>query len=140
MTQRYFEEVNVGEELPPVERLPTEELAAAFFSREGQPPQEPERIPVARAGFSGIIVPGLLKVSWLGQFVAEWAGPEAMLKSVRVAYRRPDPTGEPLLLTGTVVDKQEEDGKPYVDVEVATIAREGPSVRGTVRVELPRKP
>ncbi|MCC7363009.1 MAG: hypothetical protein IT303_01455 [Dehalococcoidia bacterium] len=139
MSTRYFEDVNVGDELPGVERMPSEEVATAFFTREGEPPPTPERIPVASAGFSGIIVPGLLKVAWLQQFVTDWAGPEATFRTIRVAYKRPDPAGVGLVLTGTVVDKRQEDGQNVVEVEVATVAPDGPSVRGSVQVSLPSR-
>jgi hypothetical protein len=140
VNQRYFEDVTVGEELPPVEKLPTEHLAVEFFRRAGEPPPTLERMPVAREGFEGVLVPGVLKVSWLTQFVSDWAGPGAELASIRVAYRRPDTTGQPLLLTGKVVDKAEVDGQKVVDIEVATVAAEGPSVRGTARLRLPGRP
>jgi len=139
MSQRYFEDITVGEELPPAERLPTEEVTTGFYTREGEPPPTPERVPVASAGFSGIIVPGLLKVAWLSQYVTDWAGPAAEFRTIRVSYRRPDPAGQPLMLTGTVVDKREEAGRRIVEVEVATIAAEGPSVRGMVQVEVPAR-
>lgn len=140
MSQRYFDDITIGEELPAVEKVPTEELTTAFFVREGEPAPVPERIPVAREGFSGTIVPGLLKVAWLSQFVTEWAGPDATFRTIRVSYRRPDAVGAPLMLTGTVVDKRSEGGREIVEVEVATIAAGGPSVQGSVQVELPRKP
>ncbi len=139
MNQRYFEDVNVGDELPAVERMPSDEVAAAFFTREGEPTPTPERMPVASAGFAGHIVPGLLKVAWLQQFVTDWAGPGATFRTIRVAYKRPDPTNQGLVLTGTVVDKRQEDGQNVVEVEVATIAPDGPSVRGSVQVALPSK-
>jgi acyl dehydratase len=139
VSQRYFEDLSVGDELPPEEKLPTAELAAAFFTREGEPPPTPERVPVPRAGFEGTLVPGLLKVAWLEQYVVRWAGPEATFRMIRVAYRRPDTTGQPLTLTGRIVDKREEGGRKLLDVEVATIAEEGPSVRGMVTVELPSR-
>jgi hypothetical protein len=69
--------------------------------------------------------------------VLAWAGPSAVFRSIRVAYRRPDPVDEPLLLTDTVVDKREEAGRHIIDVDVATVAADGPSVRGIVQIELP---
>src|SRR5216684_283447 len=108
MSQRYFEDCSVGDELPEVEKLPTVELAVAFFTRESEPPPSPERVPVPREGFEGFLVPGLLKMAWLQQYVAAWAGPDAKFRTIRAAYRRPDTTGRPLVLTGRVVDKRED--------------------------------
>jgi hypothetical protein len=129
----------VGEELPPVEKVPTEEMAANFFQRDGEPPPTPERVPVPRAGFEGFLVPGLLKMAWLQQYITDWAGPEARFKILRGAYRRPDVTGVPLVLTGRVVDKRDEGGRKLIDIEVATVTDEGPSVRGQVTIEMPSK-
>jgi len=139
MSQRYFEDVSVGDELEPVEKIPTDEVATQFFAREGEPASTPERLPVSREGFSGVLVPGLLKVSWLTQYVSDWAGPAGRVRTVRVAYRRPDATNAPLVLTGNVVAKREEDGRHVVEIEVATMAEDGPSVRGAAQVELPAR-
>lgn len=140
MSQVYYSDLKVGDELPPVEKLPTDELATEFFTRVGEGKPTPERLPVPREGFSGIIVPGMLKVAWIGQFVSEWAGPEAFVRNVRVSYKRPDTTGSPLVLVGTVVDKREEESGNLAEIEVAMIAEDRPSVVGMVQVLLPDKP
>jgi acyl dehydratase len=139
MSQQYFEDCSVGDELPEVEKMATVDLAVAFFTRELEPAPTPERVPVPREGFEGFLVPGLLKMAWLQQYVAAWAGPKATFRTVRGAYRRPDTTGQRLMLTGRIVDKREDAGHKLVEIEVATVSEEGPSVRGTVTVELPSK-
>lgn len=139
MSQRYFEDINVGDELPPVEKLPTEELCVKFFTREGKPPPTPERIPVPREGFSGTIVPGMLKVSWLSKYVTDWAGPGSAFRTIRVSYKRPDTTGVPLTLAGRVVDKREEEAGNVVEVETVMLNDGQPSVMGSVQVLLPKR-
>ena len=86
-SQRYFEDVAIGDELSAVDKLPSVELTTGFYTREGEPPPVSERIPVAREGFSGDIVPGLLKVAWLSQFVSDWAGPAGTFRAIRVSYK-----------------------------------------------------
>jgi acyl dehydratase len=137
---RYFEDVNVDDELPAVEKLPTEDMAIEFFGRDN--PRNPaftDKEAGKRLGLPGSLVPGLLKITWMTQYVNDWAGPTGNLRSVRVAYRRPDIQGKPLVLSGRVVDKRLEEGKNVVELEVVTLADGQPSVRGNVSVELPAR-
>ncbi len=141
MSQRYFEDIAPDEELEPLERLPTEDQAVEFFGRDN--PTNPafgDAEAGRRMGFGGALVPGLLKLSWIANYVGAWAGPGANLRSVRVAFRRPDIAGKPLTLAGRVVDKRREDGRNVVELEVVTLADGQPSVRGNVQVELPSRP
>lgn len=140
MTQRYFEDVSVDEELEPLERMPSEETSIDFFGR-GNPmnPAFGDAEAGRRQGFGGALVPGLLKISWMTEYVGRWAGPGANVKSIRVAFRRPDVAGKPLTLAGRVVDKREEDGKYLIELEIVTLADGEPSVRGNVAVEMPSR-
>jgi acyl dehydratase len=141
MTQKYFEDVSVDDELETVEKMPTADLAIDFFGRNN--PMNPAFADAEhgkRIGVGGALVPGMLKIAWMCQYVSDWAGPEARLASIRVAYRRPDVADKPLVLSGRIVDKREEGGKNVVELEVATIADGQPSVRGNVQVELPSRP
>ena len=140
MSQVYFEDVNVDDEIEPLEQLPTEDKAVEFFGRDN--PTNPafgDAEAGRRMGFGGALVPGLLKLSWITSYVGAWAGPESNVRSVRVAFRRPDIAGKPLVLAGRVVDKRQEGGTNVVELEVVTLAEGQPSVRGNVQVEVPSR-
>lgn len=141
MSVRYFEDVTVDDELEPVEQMPTEEKAIEFFGKDNptNPAFQDAKIGKAQ-GFGGALVPGLLKIAWLTQYASAWAGTEAQLKSIRVAYRRPDVAGKPLTLSGRVVDKRQDGGENIVELEVVTLADGQPSVRGSVQITMPSKP
>ncbi|OAI40092.1 hypothetical protein AYO38_06460 [bacterium SCGC AG-212-C10] len=140
MTQLYYEDINVNDEVPPVERMPTEDHAVDFFGREN--PHNPafsDAEAGKRLGVGGALVPGMLKIAWMTQYVSDWVGPDSLVTSIRVAYRRPDIAGRPLTLAGRVVDKRQEDGSNIVELEVVTLANGEPSVRGNVAVVVPSK-
>jgi acyl dehydratase len=140
MSQRYFEDVNVDDELDPVEKLPTADLAVDFFGRDNPTnPAFADAEAGKRMGVGGALVPGMLKIAWMTQFVSDWAGPGSYVRNLRVAYRRPDVADKPLTLAGRVVDKREEDGKNIVELEIVTLAEGEPSVRGNVQVEMPAR-
>ncbi|MFN8506575.1 MAG: MaoC family dehydratase [Dehalococcoidia bacterium] len=137
---RYYEDVRVDDELEPVEKLPTEDLAIDFFGRDNPTnPAFADAEAGRRMGIGGALVPGVLKMSWMTQYVNDWAGAGAEVGSIRVAFRRPDVAGKPLVLMGRVVDKRQEGGKNVVELEVVTIADGQPSVRGNITVALPSR-
>ncbi len=142
MSQRYFEDVNVNDEMPPVEKLPTVAMAENFMGRGGGGPIRSQftDADAGRAlGVGGAIVPGTVKLAWITQFANDWAGAEGHVAGVRAAYRRPDVAEKPLVIAGRVVDKRQEGGKNIVELEVVTLAEGEPSVRGNITVELPSR-
>jgi acyl dehydratase len=136
----YYEDVNVGDELAPLPWTPTTDMAIDFFGR-GNPtnPAFADAEAGKRMGVGGALVPGLLKVAWITRYVNDWAGPDALVSNLRIAYRRPDVADRELVLAGRVVDKRQEDGENIVELEVVTLADGQPSVRGNVQVKLPTK-
>ena len=140
MTQRYFEDINVDDEMPPVEKMPTTDMAIDFFGRDNPTnPAFSDAEAGKRMGIQGALVPGMLKMAWMTQYASDWAGTEGKVTNLRVAFRRPDVADRPLTLAGRVVDKRQEDGKNIVELEVVTLAEGEPSVRGNVQVELPSR-
>ena len=140
MSQRYFEDVQVDEALPSVEKLPTEDLVVDFFGRDNPTnPAFADAEAGRRMGVGGALVPGNLKLGWLTQYVNRWAGTEGQVLSLRAVFRRPDVAQRPLVLAGQVVDKREQDGQNVVELEVVTLADGEPSVRGSVQVALPSR-
>jgi 3-oxo-4,17-pregnadiene-20-carboxyl-CoA hydratase beta subunit len=141
MSQLYFEDVNVDDELPPVEKLPTEEQAIEYFGRDNPTnPAFSDAEAGRRIGVGGALVPGNLKLTWLVRFVSDWAGTEGQVLGLRAVFRRPDVAGRPITLAGRVVDKRQEDGRNVVELEVVTLAEGDPSVRGSMQVQLPSRP
>lgn len=141
MSQRYFEDVQIDDDLPPVEKLPTEDMAIEFFGRDNPTnPAFADAEAGRRMGVGGALVPGNLKLSWLVQFVSDWAGGEGQVLNLRAVFRRPDVANRPLTLAGRVVDKRDEDGRKIVELEVVTLAEGDPSVRGNMQVLLPSRP
>ncbi|MGI8422654.1 MAG: MaoC family dehydratase [Chloroflexota bacterium] len=137
---RYYEDVNVDDELEPVEKMPTADLATDFFGRDNPTnPAFADAEAGRRIGVGGVLVPGMLKIAWMTQYVNDWVGPEGTLDGLRVAYRRPDVADKPLTLSGRVVDKRQEEGRNIVELEVMTLADGEPSVRGNVQVRLPSR-
>ena len=131
-----FESLNVDDDLEPFERTPTEEEALAFMGQDRATKSRfSDSATAQREGFRGAVVPGLMKLAWITNYVSAWAGTEATVRSVRVAYRRPDYAGDPLVLAGRIVDKREQDGRKLVELEVVTLADGQPSVRGNVQVQ-----
>lgn len=140
MSQIYFEDVNIDDELPPVEKLPTEDLAIEYFGRDNPTnPAFSDAEAGRRIGVGGALVPGNLKLTWLVQFASDWAGAEGQVLGLRAVFRRPDVAGRPLTLAGRVVDKRQEDGRNIVELEVVTLAEGDPSVRGSMQVQLPSR-
>ncbi len=140
MSQLYYEDTKVDDEIEPLERTPTTDMAIDFFGRDN--PTNPAFSDIEagkRMGVGGALVPGLLKLSWLTQYVSNWAGQDGHVRSLRVAYRRPDIADRPLTLAGRVVDRRVEEGKNIVELEVVTLANGEPSTRANVQVELPSK-
>ena len=140
MSQRYYEDTSLDDELEPLERTPTTDMAIDFFGRDN--PTNPAFSDIEagkRRSGGGALVPGLQKHSWITHYVSDWAGTEGHVKNLRAAYRRPDVADRPLVLGGRVVDKRVEDGKHIVELEVVTLADGQPSTRANVQVELPAK-
>jgi acyl dehydratase len=72
MSQLYYEDVKVDDEMEPLERTPTTDQAIDVFGRDN--PTNPAFSDIEagkRLGVGGALVPGLLKLSWLTQYVGD---------------------------------------------------------------------
>ena len=129
-----FGEVEVGTELPPliVEITPTLIVAAAIATRDYQDVHH-DRALAQEKGSKDIFMNILTTNGFVGRFITDWAGPEALLRSVSIRLGVPNYPGDTMTMTGRIASK--EDG--VITVEVRGANSLGDHVTGTVTLCLP---
>ncbi len=130
-----YAEVNEGDELPPLD-VPitrTAIVAGAIASRDYQDVHHDSELAKAR-GSKDIFMNILTTNGWVGRFVTDWAGPDAVLKKVAIRLGAPNYPDDTMLMTGRVKSKGD-DG--LVEVEIKGENSIGDHVTGTVTLVLP---
>lgn len=129
-----LDEVEVGQELPElvVELTPTLIVSTAIATRDYQDVHH-DRDLAHQKGSEDIFMNILTTNGFVGRFITDWAGPEALLKSVSIRLGAPNYPYDTMWITGRVVAKQ--DG--IVEVEVVGRNRLGDHVTGSVKLTLP---
>ncbi|MBA2607320.1 MAG: MaoC family dehydratase [Actinobacteria bacterium] len=129
-----FKDVNVGDELPPLEIALTRTLivATAIASRDYQDVHHDSQLAQER-GSKDIFMNILSTNGFVGRFVTDWAGPAAVLQKVQIRLGAPNYPGDTMRMTGTVT--RAADGE--VDVTVRGANDLGDHVTGTVTLVLP---
>jgi acyl dehydratase len=133
----FLDDVAVGDVLPSLDVPVTATLivAGAVASRDFQPVHHD----VAAAGASGspdIFMNILTTNGLVGRFVTDWAGPNALIRSIAIRLGAPNRPGDTMRFTGRVADKVE--GEMLVEIRGANAL--GDHVTGTVRVTLSMRP
>ncbi len=86
----YYEDVEVGDDIDPIERLVNQEQVAAFLAVRGNMPSGPSRFTddaYARSeGLPGAIVPGALNMAMMSQLLTGWS-PTLTVKKLEVVFR-----------------------------------------------------
>ena len=132
-TSRHASDVNVGDELPTLAVPLTRTLivATAIASRDYQDVHHDPGLAQER-GSPDIFMNILSTNGFVGRFITDWAGPDAVLRSVKIRLGAPNHPGDTMVISGTVTKK---DGN-VVEVTLQGANRIGDHVTGTVAVEL----
>ncbi len=128
-----YDDVQVGDELPGLDIPLTRTLivATAIASRDYQDVHHDPGLAEER-GSKDIFMNILTTNGFVGRYITDWAGPNAVLKSVKIRLGAPNYPGDTMVMTGTVTKK--EDG--IVEVSVRGANSLGDHVSGTVALEL----
>jgi uncharacterized OB-fold protein len=133
-----FEEVEVGQDLPPwsIPITTTSIVAGAIASRDYQDVHhDPE---LARLRGSPDIFMNILTTSGLcGCYLSDWAGPEALMRSLAIRLGAPNYPHDTMTMSGSVLSAKEEASKLLVEVGVRGTNRIGDHVTGRAILELP---
>jgi acyl dehydratase len=131
--------VAVGDELPPfeLEVTPTVIVAGAIASRDFMPAHHDPNFAKAQ-GAPDVFMNILTTNGYVARFVTDWAGPEAMLRSIKIRLGAPAVPGKPLRFTGRVAGKSDLGDECVVEVAVRVANALGDHATGTVVLALPR--
>ena len=139
--QIYFEDVEVGLELPPLRKTPSNTLLFLYSAITWNP----QRIHFDKdftisEGYKDIVVHGPLRGAFLSQLLTHWIGDEGVLKKMSYANRDIAYVNEPLACKGTVTQKSIENGQGLVECDIWVENAQGAKLTlGNATVVLPRK-
>ncbi|MGH7905059.1 MAG: MaoC/PaaZ C-terminal domain-containing protein, partial [Candidatus Binataceae bacterium] len=117
--QIYFEDVETGYELGPLEKDPTTQQLVKYAGASGDFYQIHYDKDFALANnLPGVILHGALKNAFLGQLATDFAGHSGWLKKLSVQYRGMDVPGVKLYAKGKVIKKYLEGDENLVDCDM----------------------
>ena len=134
-----FGDVSVGEKLPElvIELTPTVIVSTAIATRDFQDVHH-DRDLAHQKGSKDIFMNILTTNGFVGRFVTDWTGPEAVLKSVSIRLGAPNYPYDTMTLTGEVTEKDDSGVDALVTVSIRGANGLGDHVTGTVVLALPR--
>jgi acyl dehydratase len=139
--QFYFEDVEIGQEIPSLEKDPTTQQLVRYAGASGDFYQIHYDKDFALAnGLPGVILHGALKNAFLGQLMTDFAGEHGRLRKLAVQYRGMDQPGAKIICRGKVTKKRVDNGEHLVDCEIWLENAKGEKTTpGSATVALPSR-
>ncbi len=134
----YFEDVDLGDEIGPLERVARDQDVIDFCQLWGNP--MPNRFTdqekAEKTRLPGPILPGIMSMALMAQLLTDWASPGS-LKDLDLVFRQPVPHNKPLRISATVTDTRQEDGESLITCDILMTGAEGERyVGGTALLSL----
>jgi acyl dehydratase len=128
-----------GDQVTPLELnlTPTRIVAGAIASRDFMPAHHDPEFAKSQ-GAPDIFLNILSTNGYVSRFITDWAGPEAMVRSIKIRLGVPAVPGKLLRFTGEVVSTSHEGDEGVVEVSMRAANDLGDHATGTVVVFLPR--
>ncbi len=136
----YFEEVEVGDELEELEVCPTTEDVVRYVNvaRMANPRFTDDEFAKGE-GLAGAIIPGNMNLGFLSRMVAEYF-PLGTVKALTANFRVTVPHNIPLICSGVVTEKIEENGENVLHCDLTLSNEDGDRyIQGTAQVALPKQ-
>ena len=136
----YYEDIEIGDEIDPVERSVSLEQVRAFLAIRGgvsDPSRFTDDAYARSEGLPGAIVPGAMNSAMMAQLLTGWS-PTVTLKKMEVVFRQVVPHNSPLEIKGVVTSKHVVGDEPQINCDVFIESEEGTvHVIGHATVVLP---
>jgi acyl dehydratase len=141
-TPLYFEDIQVGDDLPDLVKQPTTRQLVKYAGASGDYYEiHYDHQFAVRSGLQdGVIVHGLLTAGWLAQLMTNWLPSPTALRKFGVSYRAMARPGDTITCKGTIVGKYDKDGAHLIDCELSAENQRGEKCAiGTATVALPTR-
>ena len=140
-TNLFFEDIELGDEIGPLEKVAFDEDVIDFCNLWGPP--TPNRFTdadeAAKSKLSGPIVPGIMTMALMAQLFTDWSS-EDSLKDLNLVFRQSVPHNKTLIIGATVTDTRQEGEEHLIDCDVVMTGQESERyVIGTATVSLPSR-
>jgi hydroxyacyl-ACP dehydratase HTD2-like protein with hotdog domain len=139
MTQVFYDDVGVGEQIPAL-TVTADETQLFFFSAatyNGHRIHYDKEWARGVEGYDNVLIHGPLQAALLARALGDWIGGRGRLVSFSVQNRATALPGEQLTFGGVVTGKRLADGAGLVDLEIAGRRADTVLMPGTATVELP---
>jgi len=139
--QVFWEEVEVGREIPALVKKPTPQQLVKWAGASGDFYQiHYDKDFALGNNLPGIIVHGALKSAWLGQLLGDWVGLKGFVKKFKCDFRGMDVPGDTLTCRGVVTKKYMEGPERLVELDIWMENGQGEKTTpGSALVALPGK-
>jgi acyl dehydratase len=130
--------IKIGDAVAPMtlDITPTHVVAGAIATRDFMPVHH-DKTYANTQGAPDIFMNILTTNGYVARFVTDWAGPEAILASIKIRLGAPAVPGKPLRFTGRVTAKRESGGECALELAVRAANDLGDHATGTVALTLP---
>jgi acyl dehydratase len=131
--------IAVGDELPLFDLAVTSTVivAGAIASRDFMPAHHDADFARAQ-GAPHMFMNILTTNGYVARFVTDWAGPEAMIRTIKIRLGAPAIPGQALRFSGRVEKLRDEGDARVIEIAVRAANDLGDHATGTVVVSLPR--
>jgi acyl dehydratase len=131
-------DVSVGDALPPFELNVTSTVivAGAIASRDFMPAHHDAEYAKGQ-GAPDLFMNILTTNGYVARFVTDWAGPEAMIRNIKIRLGGPAVPGQPLRFTGEITQTRRDGDESVIEIAIRAANDLGDHATGTVEVSLP---
>jgi acyl dehydratase len=138
MAELRFDQVRVGQVLPPLTVLVTPSVIVAGALASGDFEVVHHDVPGARArGTPDIFMNILTTNGYVQRFVNDWVAPAGQIRSVAIRLGVPNFAGDSLQFSGSVRAKRSAGGERLIEIAVTGTNSSGEHVAATLEVALP---